>query len=150
MIESPIDHIEDVNYTDSRLINPKRSVAGVAVRKGKFFIAQRIPGGALSECWEFPGGKVEKNESDEEALKREFREEFGIEVKVGKYIAGAEFEHKNILRKLNAYEIFFQSEDFVLCEHTSWRWASINEIEQCEFADSDRKLIPGISKYFFQ
>jgi 8-oxo-dGTP diphosphatase len=142
MITSKADHIEE-----SPLVDPKRSVAGLAIRDKKIFIAQRVPGGSLSECWEFPGGKVEGSESDEEALIREFQEEFGIDVKVGKHLASAEFEHKKILRKLNAYEVFFQSDDFHLCEHTSWRWASIDEIEQCNFADSDRKLIPSIKKH---
>jgi mutator protein MutT len=147
MIDLPINPIEEFSPSD---IDPKKSVAGIAIRDGKIFIAQRIPGGSLGECWEFPGGKVEGNESDEDALIREFQEEFGINISVGKHLASAEFEHKNISRKLNAYEVFFNSENFVLCEHTSWRWASIDEIEQCNFADSDRKLIPAIKKYVSQ
>ncbi len=127
--------------------DPKRSVAGIAVRDGKIFIAQRVPGGSLSECWEFPGGKVEGNESDEEALIREFHEEFGIGIKTGKHIGSAGFIHKNILRCLNAYEVFFQDEKFHLCEHTRWRWAVIDDIEKLDFADSDRKLFPAIKKF---
>ncbi|MDR2900938.1 MAG: (deoxy)nucleoside triphosphate pyrophosphohydrolase [Treponema sp.] len=143
MIEKPDVDIDDYSPPD----DPKRSVAGIAIRDKTIFVAQRVPGGALGECWEFPGGKVEGSESDEEALVREFQEEFGIDVKVGKHIGSAEFEHKHIARKLNAYEISFLSDEFRLCEHTSWRWASIDEIEQSNFADSDRKLIPAIKKY---
>lgn len=142
MAEVSSSHIDESSPKD-----PKRSVAGIAVRDGKIFIARRVPGGSLSECWEFPGGKVEGSESDEEALIREFQEEFGIGINVGRFIGSAEFEHKNISRRLNAYEVFFQSDDFVLCEHTSWRWTALDEIEQCDFAGSDRKLIPAIRKY---
>ncbi len=127
--------------------DPKRSVAGIAVRDGKIFIAQRVPGGSLSECWEFPGGKAEGNESDEEALIREFHEEFGIEIKTGKHIGSAWFTHKDIPRELNAYEIFFQNEHFHLCEHTRWRWSAIDDIEKLDFADSDRKLFSAIRKF---
>ncbi|MDR2110325.1 MAG: NUDIX domain-containing protein, partial [Spirochaetaceae bacterium] len=51
----------------------RRSVAGIAVEGGRFFIAQRIPGGDLGGKWEFPGGKVEEGETDAEALIREYR-----------------------------------------------------------------------------
>jgi 8-oxo-dGTP diphosphatase len=142
MMPSSVNPIEAGSLHD-----PKRSVAGIAIRGDKIFIAQRIPGGALGECWEFPGGKVEGDESDEEALIREFQEEFGIAVKVGKHLGSAEFVHRNIPRQLNAYEVFFQSDDFRLCEHTSWRWTEIDEVEQCNFADSDRKLIPALRKF---
>jgi 8-oxo-dGTP diphosphatase len=130
-------------------IDPRRSVAGIAIKDKNIFIAQRVPGGALGGCWEFPGGKAEGDESDEEALVREFQEEFGIDVRVGKHIGSAQFEHKNILRELNAYEIVFQNEDFRLSEHTAWRWSSITEIEALDFADSDRKLFPAIKKYLW-
>jgi 8-oxo-dGTP diphosphatase len=134
-------------HNESPLLDAKRSVAGLAIKDGKIFIAQRVPGGSLGECWEFPGGKVEGNESDEEALIREYQEEFNISIRVGRHIGNAEFKHKNILRKLNAYEVFFQSEEFTLCEHTDWRWATIDEVEQCNLADSDRKLLPAIRNY---
>lgn len=139
--------LRDLSPRDLSPKDPKRSVAGILIKDEKIFIARRVPGGSLGECWEFPGGKVESAESDEEALIREFQEEFSINVKVGKHLASTEFEHKNILRQLNAYEVFFQSEDVILREHTSWRLAAIAEIEQIDFAGSDRKLIPAIRKY---
>ncbi len=129
-------------------VDPKRSVAGISVRDGKVFIARRIPGGAMGERWEFPGGKVEPNESDEEALVREFQEEFGVPVQVGKHLGSAVFEHKSIPRQLHAYEVIFQSDQFILCEHTDWCWISLDDIEKIDFADSDRKLIPSLREHF--
>ncbi|MDR3343028.1 MAG: (deoxy)nucleoside triphosphate pyrophosphohydrolase [Treponema sp.] len=122
-----------------------RSVAGIAVEKGKVFIARRIPGGDLGGKWEFPGGKVEAGETDEEALIREFDEELGIPVTIGPLLGTVSFEHRGI-RLLYAYRVYFTGYDFTLSEHTEWRWAGLEEIEPLDFADSDRKLLPGLQE----
>src|SRR5688572_31377592 len=49
---------------------------------GRYLITQRPPKASLPLLWEFPGGRVQEGETDEEALARELREEMGIEVEV--------------------------------------------------------------------
>ena len=59
-------------------------VVAALIRKDKqILLTQRWPGKHLGSTWEFPGGKVEFEETDQEALQRELREELGIEVKIG-------------------------------------------------------------------
>jgi 8-oxo-dGTP diphosphatase len=118
------------------------------VKNGKFLVARRLPGGAMSEKWEFPGGKVEPGESDRAALQREFEEEFSVGVRVGEAVAKARFEHGGRSIDLGAFEVFLDSEEFVLTEHTEWRWAEFDEIAALDFADSDRKLLPELSDRF--
>src|SRR5437773_2250204 len=60
--------------------------AGLIFRDGKLLITQRRAGAHLGGLWEFPGGKREPNETFEECLVRELREELGIEVVVGELI----------------------------------------------------------------
>jgi len=59
-----------------------RVVAALIRQNGKILLTQRWPGKHLGSTWEFPGGKVEAGENDQEALKRELKEELGIEVRV--------------------------------------------------------------------
>jgi 8-oxo-dGTP diphosphatase len=134
------------------------SVAGIAWDAGRFFIARRTGGGAMGDKWEFPGGKVEEGESDEEALKREYLEEFGVGVLTGAFLGSATFEHRGIPRMVKAYRIFFADtadlrSALKLSEHTQWRWASLNEIEGLAdagaFVDSDRKLLPSLKRASF-
>jgi 8-oxo-dGTP diphosphatase len=126
---------------------PGYSVAGIAVEEGKVFVARRIPGGDLGGKWEFPGGKVETGESGEEALIREFREEFDVAVRAGPLLASASFEHHGKTRVLLAYRVYLESHNFTLSEHTGWDWVSPEVIAGLDFADSDRKLLPELEKY---
>jgi 8-oxo-dGTP diphosphatase len=127
-----------------------RSVAGIAVREKKFFIARRLPGGDLGGKWEFPGGKAEEGETDEAALRREYREEFDAAVETGPLLASASFEHRGHTFRLNAYRVFFTGGQLRLTEHTEWRWASLDAIEKLDFADSDRKLFSALQSYLEQ
>jgi 8-oxo-dGTP diphosphatase len=115
---------------------------------GRFFIARRAGGGDMGGKWEFPGGKVDQGESDEAALKREYQEEFGVDITVGVFLGSAAFKHRGIERRVNAYRIFLSNTNFTLSEHTQWRWAALEEIERLDFVDSDLKLVPALKTRF--
>jgi mutator protein MutT len=57
-------------------------VAAILMREGRVLLAQRLESSHLALHWEFPGGKVEEGESPPEALRRELREELGIETAI--------------------------------------------------------------------
>lgn len=65
---------------------PKRVVCALIQRSGLVCVTRRVSDGAFPDLWEHPGGKVEGGESDKEALKRELREELGIEVDVAFFL----------------------------------------------------------------
>jgi 8-oxo-dGTP diphosphatase len=62
----------------------KLVVAGLLVRDGRILLSQRREDQALPLFWEFPGGKIEPGEAPEAALAREWREELGVDVHVGR------------------------------------------------------------------
>ena len=64
-----------------------RLVAAVIEHDGRYLITQRRATAVLPGLWEFPGGRVEDGESDDEALRRELRERLGAEVEVKDQIA---------------------------------------------------------------
>jgi 8-oxo-dGTP diphosphatase len=126
---------------------PRISVAGIAVEGQKVFIARRKAGGDLGGKWEFPGGKAEAGESGEAALIREFQEEFGVSVTTGPLLGTAAFEHRGTPYDLRAYRIFFPGTELRLAEHEEWRWAAVDELENLDFAASDRRLFPALKAY---
>lgn len=127
---------------------PSVSVACIAVKDKKILIAHRNPTGVMGSRWEFPGGKVEEGESEEQTVIREFQEEFGITVKVGEKIAQSEFEHHGKTSSLFAYLIEVPHDGiekkYVLTEHTEYKWVSAQEIPVENFVDSDLKILPAV------
>jgi len=117
------------------------SIAGIARKGDLYLIAKRKEGGALSLKWEFPGGKLEPGESHQEAMVREWDEEFKIDVETGKFLCSGTFAHKNKNFELSAYEVKLLSEKFSLLEHTEIRWETLEMITTMDLADSDRGIL---------
>ncbi|MDR2782375.1 MAG: NUDIX domain-containing protein [Treponema sp.] len=126
------------------------SVAGIIIENRKIFIAKRRAKGDIGGRWEFPGGKVEDGETDEQALVREYEEEVGVGITAGTYIGSAGFEHLGKRYTVRAYEAALLSRHFVMTEHTAWRWARIEDIDALiqkdAFVPSDAMLVPFIKK----
>ncbi|MGB4572219.1 MAG: NUDIX domain-containing protein [Rectinemataceae bacterium] len=123
----------------------RRSVAAVAIRDGKIFVAQRNPGGELGMKWEFPGGKVEEGEDDETALLREFAEEFGVAIFSLARLGEIGFLHKGAERRLCAWRIRIEPESFLeLREHMDIDWVDREALKRLDLVDSDRQLLPFI------
>jgi 8-oxo-dGTP diphosphatase len=88
--------------------------AAILVKDDKVLIAKRKPGGKLPDQWEFPGGKVEDDESARECLRREMREEFGIEVRVDDFLGESVYHYQHGKIRLLAYLARWRGGDFSL------------------------------------
>jgi 8-oxo-dGTP diphosphatase len=130
-----------VLFRDDRLV----TTAGVAVVNGRYFLARRKPGGALSDKWEFPGGKCDQNDGAESTcLIREFQEEFRVAISVGDEIGTVLFEHGGTHYVLVAYHVQFEVLPETLLEHTDSGWFLPEEMLQLDLAESDRRLIEDV------
>lgn len=114
-------------------------VAGVIYKDNKFLIAQRNLKKDQGGLWEFPGGKVEKKESYEEALVREIKEEFNADILVEEYLGEniCHYPEKDI--KLIFYKARLISPKIELLEHENYKWITKNEKNNFEFAEADKK-----------
>ena len=127
------------------------SVAGIVVVDNLVFIAKRVPVGDMGNRWEFPGGKVDAGETPEQALKREFFEEFGANIVVKNPICDSNFTHKDKNVILKAFEVEFSDLDnieWILSEHTETAWVPFEKIPTLLFVDSDMQIYPEVKKYF--
>ncbi len=121
-----------------------RSVAGVAIRGNRVFVARRIAGGAMGGKWEFPGGKLEPGEHAPDAAIREFDEEFGLAVTVGRMIGQSTFQNNGKHYELAALLVSFDGDPRELCEHDEVLWVSAADLETLDLSDSDRSLVPFV------
>ncbi|MFO7731164.1 MAG: (deoxy)nucleoside triphosphate pyrophosphohydrolase [Spirochaetia bacterium] len=122
------------------------STAGIARRRDKFLVALRKPGTSIGESWEFPGGKKEDAESPQQALKREFFEEFSIDILVGEKLCSDQFVNRDQVYELSVYSVRLLSDAFVLNEHQAIRWVSLDDLKHLPMADSDKKIVRCLDK----
>ena len=113
-------------------------VAGVIYKDNKFLIAQRNLKKAQGGLWELPGGKLEPNETAEDALKREIKEEFDADIEVGNYIGESIHHYPEKDIKLMFYKAELISENLTLLEHESYAWITKEDKDKFEFAAADK------------
>jgi len=117
--------------------------AAIIKKDNKILIAKRKEG-HLASKWEFPGGKLESNETPEDCLKRELYEEFGIDTKIGKLLATSIYEYPHIKIKLMAYDVEYISGEFRLNDHQEIRWVKKEDLSHYDFAPADISLVNKI------
>ena len=127
-----------LNGTQKEVI---KVTAAVMVHDGMLLIAKRKSTARLPNMWELPGGKVERNETPEECLKREINEEFDIEITVGEYLGSSIYSYDFGTIELMAFRSDWNSGDFILKDHDEIRWVFAHELDQFEFAPADMDFV---------
>ncbi|MGG0176424.1 8-oxo-dGTP diphosphatase MutT [Gottfriedia acidiceleris] len=120
-------------------------VVGAVIRndQNQILCALRSPEMNMPNSWEFPGGKIEKNEKPEEALVREIQEELGCEIFVTELVEDVIHEYPNIIVNLITYEAKIISGMPVANEHAKIEWKEISELNELEWAPAD---LPTVEK----
>lgn len=125
-------------------------VAAVIERDGKYLITQRRPTAVLPGLWEFPGGKVEPGESDEQALRREVRERLGVDVVAKARIASRHHQYEGYSVDLNLYQTELSPEATpAALRVAAFRWVASDEFERYPFPAADQAttdLLLGIDR----
>ena len=112
-------------------------VVGVAVVRGGLVLAAYRPG--PEGGWEFPGGKVEPGETEEQAAVREIREELDLEIKVGASLGPA--VDISAAYRLHVYLASIVDREPVLREHAELRWFGAAELVEVDWLVPDRPFV---------
>jgi len=124
----------------------QKVTAAILIKDGQVLIAKRKKGDRLAEKWEFPGGKIETNETPEECLKREMLEEFGIEVSVGECFGESIYHYNHGSIKLLAYQTHWEGGDIVPKDHEEFKWVRPNQLDLFDFAPADLPFVEKLKK----
>ncbi|MEK2645694.1 (deoxy)nucleoside triphosphate pyrophosphohydrolase [Bdellovibrio sp. BCCA] len=110
----------------------------------RILIVRRGPGQSGAGFWEFPGGKVEKGESPEQALLREIEEELSVSIRVGDFLGEGDFAYPTKLIRLKVYWAETDDGTLKLLEHDAFKWCLPEEIVTEELSEADRPFVAQI------
>lgn len=116
-------------------------VCGIIFKDGLILLARRKKGKSLEGFWEFPGGKLEKKESEIIALKRELREELGIDIYDEERIGINLHDYDTFKIKLIAYRCKTKSFPTKFNDHDKVEWVDKKDIADYKLADADKPFI---------
>jgi len=115
--------------------------AAAIIRDGKVLIAQRQPGSHMEYMWEFPGGKLEADETPEECIIREIKEEMDIDIQVVDIykVVKFKYEEKDIL--LLCYLCRIIKGDGKAIECNDFRWVTKDDLPGFDFVPADLPIV---------
>ncbi|AHG18289.2 pyrimidine (deoxy)nucleoside triphosphate pyrophosphohydrolase [Chania multitudinisentens RB-25] len=122
-------------------------VAAIIARDGKILLAQRDNSSDQAGLWEFPGGKVEPNESQPQALARELQEELGIVACVENYVTSTQWQQNDRIIRLHAWRIAAFSGELQRHCHSAFAWVTPAQARDYPLAPAD---IPLLESYITQ
>jgi len=115
--------------------------AGIIERNGRYLITRRKSGVHLAGLWEFPGGKREAGESLECCLRRELREELGIEIENVARLSSVQHEYPEKRVELHFFTCSISGGELRALGCDDYRWVPPDEFDQYEFPPADRPIL---------
>ncbi len=111
---------------------------------GKVLVTQRSALMPLPLKWEFPGGKIEDNETAEECLIREIKEELNIEIEITGSLSPNDHQYPDKLIRLIPFICRQTGGEIVLKEHADYKWLDVKDLLDLDWAEAD---VPIVKRY---
>ena len=123
-------------------------VAALIRQNNRFLICRRPPHKTRGLLWEFVGGKVEKGETNQQALKREIMEEMRADIKVGDFLTTVEYDYPQFHLIMHCYLCELAGGKIDLLEHLDAKWLHIKELDNMKWCPADVQTVDAIKSYF--
>ena len=113
--------------------------------EGRVFATQRGYG-EWKDWWEFPGGKIEAGETQEEALRREIREELAAEIEVGELLQTIDYDYPQFHLTMHCFKCKLAGGHVTLLEHEAARWLNPGELHSVQWLPADEEIIEELKR----
>lgn len=118
-------------------------VGAVIIQNHKILCAQRAENTSLALLWEFPGGKIEKDETPQNALIREIQEEMDCQINIGEQLEHTVYEYDFGIVHLTTFLCHLIQGEPQLLEHNAILWLETKDLDSLTWAPAD---IPAVQK----
>ena len=116
-------------------------VAAVIKKNNLFLLANRSFEAGSPGIWEFPGGKVEENETFVSALIREIEEELSLKIQVGDKITSIDLKALDKHISVHYFYALILSGEITLNVHSEFKWVERNQLGRFKYIDGDRYVL---------
>jgi 8-oxo-dGTP diphosphatase len=125
---------------------PIQVTAGIILREGQILICQRHRSDPFGLQWEFPGGKVKDSEGLEASLRRELREELGIEADIGEEVYRLRHRYPDRYVEVIFFRVPSYEGGVVNHVFESIEWVPRKRLAGYNFLEADRELVQRIAE----
>lgn len=115
-------------------------VAAIIKKEDKIFITRRSYG-EFANMWEFPGGKIEAGETNEEALIREIKEELELDINKLEFLTTVEYDYPTVHLTMHCYTCEICGGTLNLNAHNDAKWVSIQELRGEKWVPADIEVV---------
>ena len=154
--ECPLKRICEANQSDKQdfFPPPKTTIkisriqvsAAVIFKKGYVYIQKRRAKGLMGGLWEFPGGKIESGETEIECLRREIKEELGVNIRIGEKLMTHRHSYTRFQVTLHVFQCQMHSGKLSPSVCDDWKWVKPNELNQYPFPAANVKIVKLLNK----
>lgn len=125
-------------------------VAAIIQNQDHFLCLQRGPNkyDYISKKFEFPGGKQEEYESQQEALIREIKEELKLDIKIVREYLTVNHTYPDFKLIMHSFLCTAKDYNFQLTEHIDYEWLRAEELSQLDWAAADLPIVEKLMSEF--
>lgn len=123
-----------------RTIMENVEVVAAIIMDDEYFLATQRGYGEFKGLWEFPGGKIDSGETNEEALIREIKEELNCDIQIKSFMLTVEYDYPSFHLIMHCYLCSLLSE-FTLLEHEDYQWLSKSNIMDVDWLAADIEVV---------
>lgn len=127
----------------SKIINV---TCAIILKDEKILVAQRNEKMKLPLKWEFPGGKLEFNESEIDCIKREIKEEININIEVLQKLSNNIHDYGTFKINLIPFLVRYISGEIKLAEHKDYRLLDRSQLSNLDWAEADLPIVEEFLK----